>query len=114
MKKINSSVPYHKEKIIPRKENLRGSFEVISYIQFKQNLISTSQLFLLWAHNLPMLQEVVTDHKFNMETLIVHEICHECLEALGLWTHILEVVKGIEDDLMASLYKADCSQELQY
>lgn len=52
---------------------------------------------------------MITDHKFNMETLIVHEVRHEGLEALGLGAHILKVIEGIEDDFMTSLHKADCS-----
>lgn len=68
-----------------------------------------SHLFQYCSSKCVVVGKVITDHKFNMETLVVHEICHEGLEALGLRAHIFEVVEGIEDDLMTSLHKADCS-----
>lgn len=39
-----------------------------------------------------------------METLIIHEVSHEGLEALSLWAHVFEVIKGMKDNLMPSLH----------
>ena len=49
-----------------------------------------------------------------MELLIVLKVVHERLKAVFLRAALLEVVEGVEDDLVATADQADRSEQLEH